>query len=430
MIHTVALLCIAEILTMTGVSTYAALLPVLRTEWHAANTLAGTISGAFFGGYMVAVPALASLTDRVPARRVYMVSCGVLSVGAVAFAFASRPIAAIAAQAVLGAGLAGTYMPGLKELSDRVGGPRQSRAIAFYTSAFGLGNSLSLWMAGALHAAYGWRAAFAAAAIGPLGAAGLIALALPAMPRAAPSATHDRLWARVLRVRRVRQYVFTYTAHCCELFALRSWMVAFLVHAVPGARVSAPTIAAGLNLLGPPASIGGNEIAAGRRVRFVRLTMAASAALAIATGLTANMRPAVAIAVLALYVVAIMADSAAMTAGLIEAAPPDARGTAMAVYSFAGFGGALAGPILFGALLDAGGGETAPRTWLLAFCGVAAIGLTGVAVLRGVEASEGRSPSEKTSYPAAPASDPRASRAAPAGSTPAAPSPPAPAGPS
>ena len=53
------------------------------------------------------------------------------------------------AQALLGAGLAGTYMPGLKELSDRTAGPRQSRAIAFYTSTFGIGSSLSLWMAGA-----------------------------------------------------------------------------------------------------------------------------------------------------------------------------------------------------------------------------------------------------------------------------------------
>ena len=150
----------------------------------------------------------------------------------------------------------------------------------------------------------------------------------------------------------------------------------------PASRVSGPTIAALLNLLGPPASIGGNEIAAGRRVRVVRLIMTSSAVLAIAAGFAAYGRPAVAIAVLAVYVVAIMADSAAMTAGLIEVSPPEARGTAMAMYSFFGFGGAFDGPIAFGALLDAGGGEAAPRAWLLAFGGLAAVGLAGVAVLR------------------------------------------------
>jgi MFS family permease len=395
MIRTVAVLCAAEVLTMTGVSTYAALLPVLREQWHATNTLAGTISGAFFAGYMLAVPALASMTDRVAARRVYMAACAVLAAGAAAFAFASGPFTAVLSQAVLGAGLAGTYMPGLKELSDRVSGPRQSRAIAFYTSTFGLGNSLSLWMAGALHAAYGWRTAFAVAAAGPIGAAGLIALALPPLPRATAPAPPARLFGAVLRVRRIRHYVIVYAAHCCELFAVRSWIVAFLTHAAPGVPVSAPTIAAVLNLLGPPASIGGNEFAAGRRVRIVRLMMGASAVLAVAAGLTAGSRPAIVLTVLAVYVLAIMADSAAMTAGLIESSPPDARGTAMAVYSFFGFGGAFVGPILFGALLDAGGGETSSRAWLLAFCGLAAVGLAGVAVLRN-GASERRERATRT----------------------------------
>ena len=41
MLYIAAVLCIAEILTMTGVATYAALLPVLRAEWTATNTLAG-----------------------------------------------------------------------------------------------------------------------------------------------------------------------------------------------------------------------------------------------------------------------------------------------------------------------------------------------------------------------------------------------------
>jgi MFS family permease len=382
MIATVAILCIAEILTMTGVSTYAALLPALRAEWNATNTLAGTISGAFFAGYMLAVPALVSLTDRVPARRVYLAACAALAAGAAAFSFAAGPTAAMLAQALLGAGLAGTYMPGLKELSDRVTGPRQSRAIAIYTSTFGLGNSLSLWMAGAFHASRGWRAAFAAAAVGPIAAAALIALALPARPAARATIPHAQLVGAVLRVRRIRHYVITYAAHCCELFAVRSWMVAFLTHAGAGVYMSPPTIAAVLNLLGPPASIGGNEIAAGRRIRTVRLTMVSSAVLAVMVGLTAGSRPAVVVAVLSLYVLTVMADSAAMTAGLIEASPPEARGTAMAMYSFVGFGGALAGPIVFGALLDAGGGEAAPRAWLLAFGGLAAIGLAGVAVLR------------------------------------------------
>jgi MFS family permease len=86
-----------------------------------------------------------------------------------------------------------------------------------------------------------------------------------------------------------------------------------------------------------------------------------------------------------------MADSAAMTAGLIEVSPPEARGTAMAVYSFFGFSGALMGPIVFGALLDAGGGTSSHRAWLLAFSSIGLVSLAGVAALgpaRGRLASE------------------------------------------
>jgi MFS family permease len=378
----VSVLCVAEVLTMTGVSTFPALLPILRAEWKTTNTLAGTISGAFFVGYMIAVPVLVSLTDRIAARRVYVAGCAALTAGSIAFAYTSAPPGAMAAQALLGAGLAGTYMPGLKELSDRTAGrARQSRAIAFYTSTFGIGSSLSLWMAGALQSHFGWRAAFLGAAGGPVGALALVLFALPARPFVRGAASHRGLFTIVLRDRRVASYVVGYAAHCWELFAVRSWLVAFLTFAAGGARLAPTTIAAAINLLGPPASISGNEIAAGRRVRVVRLTMTVGALLACVTGLVAGRGPAVVLLVTSLYVLAIMADSAALTAGLIEVSPPEARGTAMAVYSFFGFAGALMGPITFGALLDAGGGAFSQRAWLLAFAGMAAVSLFGVAIL-------------------------------------------------
>ncbi len=255
------------------------------------------------------------------------------------------------------------------------------RAIAFYTSTFGIGSSLSLWMAGALQSHFGWRAAFLAAGAGPIAAAALILAALPARPCVASAASPRGLFRIVLGDRHITSYVIGYAAHCWELFAVRSWIVAFLSFAAAGAHLSPATIAAIINLLGPPASISGNEVAAGRRVRTVRWTMAIGALLACLTGLVSSMGAVVVIAVTSLYVLFIMADSAALTAGLIEVSPPGARGTAMAVYSFFGFSGALMGPITFGALLDAGGGAVSHRAWLLAFAGLAVVRLAGAAAL-------------------------------------------------
>lgn len=366
---------------MTGVATWAALLPILQAEWHTSNTIAGVISGAFFAGYLAAVPVLVSLTDRVAPRLVYSWSCGALACGAAGFTLAGGPAAAMVFQAVLGAGLAGTYMPGLRELSDRIAGPRQGRAIAFYTSTFGIGTSLSLFIGGVLQRRFGWRAAFLAAAAGPLLAAVLIRL-LPPGPVVHSRSRPSLSFRAVLRDRRVRGYVIGYTAHCWELFALRSWLVAFLGYAATGVPIAPSTVAAAVNLLGPPASIFGNEIAAGRRVRVVRYMLLTGAALAFGMGLAARSGSVIVIAVTAAYVVTIMADSAALTAGLVETSDPAARGTVMAVYSFFGFGGGLLGPIVFGTLLDAGGGTASHRAWLLAFASLTAVSLLGAASLR------------------------------------------------
>ena len=41
----------------------------------------------FFFGYMIAVPILSSMTDRIDARRVYMGSCALSGVSALGFGF-------------------------------------------------------------------------------------------------------------------------------------------------------------------------------------------------------------------------------------------------------------------------------------------------------------------------------------------------------
>ena len=65
-------MCLAEVLAMTGFAAYWSLLPVLQPEWHMSNALAGWLSGAFFGGYVLVVAFLTAMTDRVDARYVFI----------------------------------------------------------------------------------------------------------------------------------------------------------------------------------------------------------------------------------------------------------------------------------------------------------------------------------------------------------------------
>ncbi len=123
-----------------------------------------------------------------------------------------------------------------------------------------------------------------------------------------------------------------------------------------------------MNLLGLFASISGNEIArrVGRR-KFIVGAMVASAMSAWVVGFVGPLAWWIAPPLLAVYFVFVMADSAALTAGLLAVAPPAQRGAAMAVYSFLGFGAGFVAPLAFGAVLDLAGGKADPLAWGFAF---------------------------------------------------------------
>lgn len=379
-----AVMCIAEAFSMTGFACYTTLLPVLMKEWGLNNSKAGLIGGIFYTGYMVAVPVLASLTDRVDSRKIYVFACMLSALGAAGFAmFASGLWSALLFQFVIGAGLGGTYMPGLKNLTDHLEGRAQSRATAFYTAAFGVGSSISILLGGMIAATYGWPAAFVFGAIGPLIAAGLVFFGMPGgRVRAAHAASPALLDFRpVLKNRTTRFYVLGYSLHNYELFGQRSWMVAFLVFCASlqpegaGLPLAAATFAAIVNALGPVMSVCGNELALRLgRERMIFFFMGASGTLACVLGFTAPLPWLLVILLMCVHYGCMLGDSAALTSGVVASTPPEQRGATMAVYSLSGFTAAFLAPLIFGVVLDLAGGNQNPVAWGLAF---ASIGIFG-----------------------------------------------------
>ncbi|HYS17257.1 MAG TPA: MFS transporter, partial [Candidatus Binatia bacterium] len=63
--------CVARTCMTSVFMTYAAVLPVLRTQWEMSATAAGSISTGFQLGYAVALVAFSAMADRVGARRVF-----------------------------------------------------------------------------------------------------------------------------------------------------------------------------------------------------------------------------------------------------------------------------------------------------------------------------------------------------------------------
>lgn len=369
----------AHILSMLGFATFPALLPELRDLWKLSNAQAGLIGSAFFAGYMLTVAWWTALTDRKDGRHVYLAGSLVCTAGCLGFGFgADGLLSAMFFQALAGAGIAGTYMPGLRLLSDRIGGTAQSRYIAFYTAFFGIGTALSFLLAGYVSPRHGWQMAFGVSALGSLAAGMLVVFWVEREKRAAPPPAQGLLatifpvaaWKKVLANRAAAGYMLGYAVHCLELFGSRGWMVAFLVFSTslhaPGESFpwNAAAIAAVVNLLAVPASILGNEVALriGRR-QWIQMVMVASASCGLLLGYSAAWHWSLVLFLLAAYSMLVMAESATLTAGLVAAAPPELKGSAMGLYSLLGFGGAMLGPTVFGAALDAAGGGTTPAAW-------------------------------------------------------------------
>jgi len=383
---------------MLGFATYAALLPELRDLWALTNAQAGVIGSAFFLGYIATVSYWTALTDRVDGRRIYLIGSLLGAAGGAGFGFAAQGFASAALfQVLLGAGVAGTYMPGLRLLSDRVSGPSQSRYIAFYTSFFGIGTALSLALAGILAQSHGWRTAFVVSSAGPLLAGFTVFFLIAAkavqqtkqVPFSVATLFPVAAWRKVLAERAAAGFTLGYAIHCTELFASRGWMVAFLAYA---AGVQAPglafpwnlaAISAFVNLAAVPSSILGNEVALrlGRR-RWVLIAMAASGAAGIVLACSAPAHWAIVLALLVAHALLVMADSGTLTAGLVAAVPAELRGAALGLYSLAGFAGGMLGPSLFGTVLDLAGGQSSAAAWICAYFAIGAGGLAAPAVAR------------------------------------------------
>lgn len=374
------LLCSAETLGMSGFALFAALLPDFQALWGLSNTQAGWIGGGFFLGYMLAVPILTGLTDKHDARLIYLAAMLLTAVANAGFVFADGFCSALLWRVLAGIGLAGTYMPGLKALAERIEGPAQSRAIAFYTASFGLGTALSFILAGELSKLGGWQLPTLLSGVCALLAWAMVYWGLQAKP-VTQHAPRNWLDLAPLKSRPVLAYCLAYAVHNLELFALRAWLVAFVVFSgqLQGSSpwLSGTWVAMLATLIGMPASVLGNELALrfGRQ-RWLTAVMLGSTVLACLIGLSAALPFWLMLLLILLYSITVTADSAALTAGLISTAPASHRGAAMALYSCTGFSGAFLGPLLFGMTLDALGDKSLLGWW-------AAFALMGLLLLLG-----------------------------------------------
>jgi MFS family permease len=379
----------AQVLVQVGAFTLPALLPGFIEQWHLTKTEAGWLVGIFFAAYVVAVPVLVALTDRVPTRNVYVVGAGLTALSHLGMAFVADGFWwAFVLRAAAGIGWAGAYMPGLKAIADTLKGDAQSRAVSAHAAGVGVAGASSFVIAGLIAGMFGNKAAFV---FGGICATIAVAIAFSVMPNSSPARSVSPRalldFRPVFRNRAAMAWIAGYTFHTWEMAGVRAWGVTFLTLAAAEAGapswLPAPTVLFTLaGLAGIVVSVSGNEMSQrfGRK-RVVTIAMTTSAALAICTGWIVGSSAILAAMLVALWLAFIFLDSSALTAGTVQAADPALRGATMGLHSMCGYAGGFIGPLGVGLALDLAG-KNFVLGWGLGFGHLAIISLIGLVFIR------------------------------------------------
>ncbi|MDX2204775.1 MAG: MFS transporter [Hyphomicrobiaceae bacterium] len=380
-------MCIGQIGNLLPHVAVPAVMPQhLMPLWTLNATQAGLMASSFAIGYMLAVPVLTALTDRIDARRILAVGSALSGLSTIAFGLlADGLLSAMLWWTLAGIGFAGAYMPGLKALTDRLEPGDKSRSVTLYTSSFSFGVGVSFLVAQLAGDTLGWRWAFLLTGIGP----GLMLIACAGMRPVAPVPSTGRLldFRPVLRNRAALGYIFGYGMHCLELYGMRTWLVAFwsfvVAHNGGAAPLTALTVSVLVSVMAFPASILGNELALkfGRH-RAISTVMTMSCLTALSLGLFAGGSPWILLALLMVYSFTVPADSGALTSGMTASAVPGQVGATMALHSTVGFGLSGLGAWGVGVAIDAAGGPAAPSAWMAGFALMALSAGLGPLILR------------------------------------------------
>lgn len=381
-------LCAGQVGSLLPHMAFSALIPHFTQLWGLSAAECGAIAGAFFIGYAVVVPLSTALTDRIDARRILFLGTLLCSAATLAFAALAQGFwSAALLWALVGAGFAGAYMPGLRALTDRLPPGETSRSITLYTSSYSLGVGLSFLAAQLIERLFDWQTAFVAVGCGPLLMAA-VAWQLPPRPPQAGAANGRLFELRPLLANRpAMAYVLAYGVHCFELAAVRAWIVSFWVFTATrsGAPAWVDVLAVSVltTLIAMPASILGNELAIrfGRR-RLIAAVMITSSLAAISLAMASAAPWPLVLGLLLVHNLAVPADSGALTSGMIGAASAGHQGATMGLHSTVGFGASFFGPLAIGLALDRFGGPDSASGWRAAYLALSLIVIAGLPALR------------------------------------------------
>ena len=129
-------LSLCQLGTMLSSANYQSLLPILQKEWLLTNAQAGWIFSSFQVCYILFVFVLTSVTDYVNPKYIYISTAFWSGVSGALFPFLAEGFwSALLLRALMGIGLAGTYMPGVRMVSEQFSPRERGRAVGIFVAS-------------------------------------------------------------------------------------------------------------------------------------------------------------------------------------------------------------------------------------------------------------------------------------------------------
>jgi MFS family permease len=334
-----------QVLALAVWFSVSAVVPTLRQEWGISSTAAVWLTGSVQLGFVVGAVGSAALNlpDRIRPHLVLAASAAAAALCTLLFALVASDMAgAIGLRFLTGVFLAGVYPVGIKLMASWSESSARGRAVGILVAALTLGSALPHLISGI--AGLPWRAVLlAAAGLGLLGALMAWVLVRPGPYLSASAHIRSPRYAvTMFRERGPRLTNLGYFGHMWELYALWTWLPAFLLAAPSGSGLPASAEITMFLAMGV-AGVIGCLLGGWGADRFGRpptavAALAVSGLCCVLSPLAFRAGPTLLFVFCAIWGAAVIADSGVFSTMLSEVADTRFVGTALTAQTAIGFG--------------------------------------------------------------------------------------------